>query len=257
MNPIFTSEDIALLLRLLTAHLLTDFVLQPGSWVNEKKLNHAKSISLYKHTLITAFVAYLFLAQWANWQIPLIIFITHTLIDIWKSYQVERVRYFIADQAMHTVVILFCWIWITSGFDVCFTPVEFVLIKPSFWVYIFAYLVTIYPLGFLIGMMVKKFKVQLKNENSNQSSTAVNDETLADAGRWIGIFERMLIITFVLNGQFGAIGFLIAAKSILRFNNKDEDRARKETEYVLVGTLISYTFSILIGLIASWLINNL
>lgn len=253
MSLLFNPENIAILLRLLTAHLLTDFVLQPKAWVNERKQLHHKSPSLYKHTLLTTLTAYFFLGQWTQWQIPLIIFITHTITDIWKSYRSDLIRYFIADQLVHVLVITGCWLYFFSEFDFDLTLLQSILSETRFWIYSTTYLFVIYPLGFIIGMMVKKFKVQLRNENT---SNATNNETLADAGRWIGIFERLLIVTFVLNNQFGAIGFLIAAKSILRFNNKDEERARKETEYVLIGTLISYTFSIITGLVALEVINT-
>lgn len=257
MSPFLNNIDLLILLRLLTAHLITDFVLQPAAWVKERKELHAKSIALYKHTILTMLLAYLFLAQWSNWKVPLIIFVTHTLIDIWKSSRSELIRYFIADQLMHITVLVACWLWLISGYTSAVSCIQEALSQTIMWLYFSAYLFVIFPLGFIIGMMVKKFKVQLKTNNKHSSDALIADETLADAGRWIGIFERILILTFVLTNQFGAIGFLIAAKSILRFNNKDEESARKETEYVLVGTLISYAFSILTGLITIWFISNL
>ena len=250
---IFNTTESVILFRLLTAHLITDFLLQKKEWITERGVLHFKSPTLYVHTTITTAVAYLLLAQWSNWHIPLFIFVTHTLIDIWKSYCPALVRYFITDQLLHVFVLLLCTFWMTTGVDVLFDGVSSITQSPVFWVYSAAYLLVTNPLGIAIGLMIKKFKVQLNKENSSNPS----DETLADAGKWIGIFERLLILTFVLNEQFGAIGFLIAAKSILRFNNKDEERARKETEYVLVGTLISYAFSIFTGLLVNYIIKNL
>ena len=72
-------------------------------------------------------------------------------------------------------------------------------------------------------------------------------DTLKDAGKWIGIAERVLIFSFVLLNQYEAIGFLIAAKSLLRF--REGATAARQSEYVLVGTLLSYGFAILIGLL--------
>ena len=45
-------------------------------------------------------------------------------------------------------------------------------------------------------------------------------------------------------GQYGAIGFIVAAKSLLRF--KETDTAK--TEYVLAGTLLSFGIATLCGL---------
>jgi hypothetical protein len=60
----------------------------------------------------------------------------------------------------------------------------------------------------------------------------------------------------VLLGQYAAIGFLIAAKSVLRISKDGEKDARKKTEYVLIGTLISFTTAILIGLLANYIISK-
>jgi len=57
-----------------------------------------------------------------------------------------------------------------------------------------------------------------------------------------------------LAGQFTAIGFLIAAKSIFRFNDTRED-GNKKAEYFLLGTLISFTLAIVIGLLIKYLIT--
>ncbi len=84
--------------------------------------------------------------------------------------------------------------------------------------------------------------------------TQINDEmgpSLQNAGKWIGILERILVLTFVLAAQFQAIGFLIAAKSILRISVKTENSARILSEYVLIGTFISFTIAILVGLVAN------
>lgn len=250
---IFNVSESTVFFRLLTAHLITDFLLQKKEWITERGVLHYKSPTLYIHTTLTTIVAYLLLGQWDNWYIPLFIFITHTLIDIWKSYRPEQVRYFVTDQLLHVFVLVLSSFWITTGINTLFDDISSLTQSPVSWVYSAAYLLVTNPLGIAIGLMIKKFKVQLHKEPGINAS----DETLADAGKWIGIFERLLILTFVLNEQFGAIGFLIAAKSILRFNNKDEERARKETEYVLVGTLISYAFSIFAGLLANYIIKNL
>jgi phosphate/sulfate permease len=57
--------------------------------------------------------------------------------------------------------------------------------------------------------------------------------------------ERFVTLALILMGQYEAVGLLIAAKSILRYNNN------QKTEYVLVGTLLSFGFAILIGALIS------
>ncbi|MCH8558701.1 MAG: hypothetical protein LAT84_12810 [Balneolia bacterium] len=78
---------------------------------------------------------------------------------------------------------------------------------------------------------------------------------LPKAGHYIGLLERILIFVFVLINQFAAIGFLIAAKSILRFGGKKQERI--ETEYILLGTLLSFTIAIIVSLGVHYLLNFL
>jgi hypothetical protein len=63
-------------------------------------------------------------------------------------------------------------------------------------------------------------------------------------GFWIGCIERLIILTFILANHYDAVGLLIAAKSILRVSDQ---QARKQTEYVLLGTLCSLAFALAVG----------
>jgi len=56
----------------------------------------------------------------------------------------------------------------------------------------------------------------------------------------------------MLTGHFEAIGFLLAAKSIFRFGDLKEAKDRKLTEYVLIGTLLSFGLALLTGLLVQF-----
>ncbi len=78
----------------------------------------------------------------------------------------------------------------------------------------------------------------------------------------IGTLERLLIYIFVIVGQYSAIGFLVTAKSILRFGEIKSSAAtgsdnRKEPEYVLIGTLMSVAWAIAVGLLTLKMIQLL
>src|SRR5690606_965836 len=75
-----------------------------------------------------------------------------------------------------------------------------------------------------------------------------DEESLIKAGRFIGVLERIFVFLFVIIDHWEAIGFLLAAKSIFRFGDLRQGKDRKLTEYVLIGTLLSFGISILIGL---------
>jgi len=73
------------------------------------------------------------------------------------------------------------------------------------------------------------------------------------AGMIIGIFERFIVLTFVLLSQYSAIAFIFTAKSIARF---EELKNREFSEYYLIGTLSSISFAILCGEIMKWIIKG-
>ncbi len=73
--------------------------------------------------------------------------------------------------------------------------------------------------------------------------------TLASAGARIGVLERLLVLTLVLLDQLTAVGFLLAAKSVLRFGDLRDSPDRKLTEYVLLGTLLSVSTTLVLGML--------
>lgn len=227
------------LVKLILAHLLTDFVLQPTSWIESRNKKHFLSPFLYLHGFITAIVA-LVLIGYQYWWVALIILITHTLIDGWKSYRSNETKYFLIDQCLHLLVIFICWYIIFLDTEDIIAAWDMVNTK-NVIVVITAYTFITFPAGILIGQLTKKWREQI-----------VDAATLGNAGKWIGIIERIVILTLVFNHQYAAMGLLITAKSLLRFS--EANRAEIKTEYLLIGTLISITIAILTGLVALKLI---
>jgi len=70
------------------------------------------------------------------------------------------------------------------------------------------------------------------------------DQREYNAGRFIGVLERLLVYGFVLQDQYAAIGLILTAKSFARFKEMDE---RDFAEYVLIGTLLSVSSAVLVG----------
>lgn len=70
------------------------------------------------------------------------------------------------------------------------------------------------------------------------------DEKEYNTGRLIGILERIFVFIFVLLGQFTAIGFILAAKGVARFQ---DFKSRTFAEYVLIGTLLSTLLAMGVG----------
>jgi hypothetical protein len=238
-----------ILLRLLIAHIITDFFIQPTSWVDEKRMKTWKSKFLYLHVLLTGLVAWLFLWDWNLWKIALFIMITHLLIDVYKLMCCpDNLISYIFDQIYHIAILGVSAIYLTDGIDIVSNTINSVFTETKWLAIIAGYLAVTTPVGYLVGKATQKWRDEL-------ADTVKERDSLKDAGIWIGILERTLVVTFVLFNQLQAIGFLIAAKSILRFSDKSEDNPRKQTEYVLIGTLISFTIALFIGLIIKTLAN--
>jgi hypothetical protein len=228
------------LIKLILAHLLTDFILQPSSWVEERNRKHFSSGKLYLHALVTGLLAYI-LIGWQYWPVALIILITHFFIDGWKSYRPKRTRYFLIDQVLHLIVIAGCWVVTFQDWTFWGELRRRVNTDMHGWMVFAAFVFVTTPAGILIGQLTSGWSKKIDDpENS-----------LANAGKWIGILERVIVFVLVLLSQYSAIGLVIAAKSILRFSEKDRQEAK--TEYVLIGTLLSIGLAILTGLLVKGL----
>jgi hypothetical protein len=238
-----------ILLQWIAAHLIGDFALQTKKLVQQKKNRKAASWFIYIHCLIHAALVYLVSPDKSIWIIPVVVFVTHYLIDLWKLYQKENAVSFIIDQILHLIVLIILWLifyqpsnWITSH-------LLQLLNNYNFWLISIAYMFIIFPLAYLLGYATQRWRNDIE-KTEERSATS-----LSEAGKWIGVFERILVLTFVIYNHFEGIGFLIAAKSILRFNDIKGDNMRKEAEYVLIGTLMSFASSIITGIFIKLLIK--
>jgi hypothetical protein len=221
------------LLKLIFSHLLTDFVLQPRSWIEDRKSRHFASVKLYLHGLVTGAVALLF-SGLQYWPVAVVIMVTHIIIDGWKSYQREAIIYFTIDQILHLLVIAGCWYFVFGDREDLMRTYTSAFTGIKIWILATATIFLTTPSGILIGQLTKGWREKISNP-----------ESLANAGKWIGIIERLIVFVFVLVGQYAAISLLIAAKGIIRFNEKD--RPEVKTEYLVIGTLMSIGIALVIG----------
>lgn len=212
---------------MLAGHLIGDFWLQPESWVANKKENGIKSSKMLLHVVIVSILSFLFTFRLNLWWFVPVIFVTHLLIDFFKTKLKDNIVAFLADQLSHVLVL---WMLAWKGTDAGIQQNAVV-----FWVYACGFILITNPIGIFIG---KFLNVIIPGKN-----------TLArtDVSGWIGILERILTLIFITAGQFSGIGFLIAAKSVFRFNEAKED-GNKKAEYFLLGTLVSFTLAIIVGL---------
>ena len=226
-------------IQLILAHLLGDFILQPNSWVADKENRKLKSSYLYFHVLIHTILSFIFLWDLKLWWVAVLIGISHFIIDACKlSFQniQTKKRWFFIDQALHVAVI--------GGISFYFSEFNFEFLKDQdFLKIIMAALFLTSPASIFIKLLLSSWTPVTGEENSVQS------ESLSSAGKYIGILERLLVFTFIVVNHWEGVGFMIAAKSVFRFSDLAQAKQRKLTEYVLIGTLLSFGIAVLAGIL--------
>ena len=235
-----------LFFTLLLAHILGDFCFQPTSWVTDKKHYKHKSKRLYTHILIHAALLALFLGfNTAYWLGFTIIILSHYLIDLAKLH-IERnnhiLAYFLIDQGLHIAILA----WVVHLYEPFRIAWENI-ISPEHLLF----LTTLALLIFVPAVLIKIVIAQWRPETVEKQKEVLfeDEESLIKAGRFIGVLERLFVFLFVVTDHWEAIGFLLAAKSIFRFGDLRRGKDRKLTEYVLIGTLLSFGIAILVGII--------
>ena len=236
---------VMIFLQLLCAHVIADFYLQSHEMCMYKMqlLTRKGWICQVGHALVHGLFAYLFVMDWTNWLVPVVVLVSHLIIDVLKDICLLKIQYkpndvrsnwecvlFVIDQALHMLVIwmLLKYVNIAENTAICN------IFDTKIMSCIVAYLIVVKPTSILIGKFTQRWQTVL-----------LDSKGLHDAGMWIGYAERVLALTFMLLGTYEALGFLIAAKSLLRFQETDI----KRTEYVLIGTLLSFGVAVLLGVI--------
>ena len=78
--------NILILIKLLVAHIIGDFFLQTDTICEGKNSKGFRRLTyLAIHSGINAALAYLFVGMWECWLIPVVVFVTHYIIDNVKS----------------------------------------------------------------------------------------------------------------------------------------------------------------------------
>lgn len=231
------------LFQLILAHLLGDFLHQPTAWVMHKEKKKAKSPALYLHLLVHG-VLILTLLGFGFWILAIVLTILHGLVDLTKLYfqkSATKTAWFFIDQLAHFISILGIW-WLF------FRPEISLEWSPSIW---------IYATALLLITQVAGIAIQVGLSNWSKDLDLSQESSLKNAGKYIGILERLFVFAFVILGKWEAIGFLLAAKSVFRFGDLRKAKDRKLTEYILIGTLLSFGISIGIGILTRWLLTLL
>lgn len=243
-------EAITLLVLLVSGHVGADFLVQTSEVAREKG---NRGGALVKHGLLT-FASHLFclLPFWCPAVLAGAALVggVHTAVD-WAKVRVERRRgdpftAFVVDQAVHCATLLGVFLILRGSLD-------------NGWID--------FPQAWLEPLRVSCLVVSGYIINGKGGATAVrrlleryphvgpsdggDGRDIHAMGRTIGCLERFLVYTLVLLGEWGALGLVVAAKSIARF--KELER-QSFADYYLIGTLSSILVAIATGLVVKALI---
>ncbi len=256
-----------LVFNLLVAHVLGDFYFQSSKMCNDKVIYSYKGAALYIHALIIGILSWAAVWEGNAWWLALGVMTGHFVTDYLKSrlqlrcrvYTIQGsgtnarmvdgnnkrydIRFFLLDQIVHVgVIVLLAYVWFyeCKGNWRQFGWVDsLVETHPMRLKMAIALLLALKPANTVILLIMGACKV-------NVVTNSGGDHGNFHSGSLIGWMERGLILIFVVLAQYEAIGFLIAAKSILRFNETTSEN--EKSEYVLTGTLLSLAIALLLGL---------
>lgn len=236
--------ELLLFFNLLCAHLIADFWVQTDKIVVEKRKFGFKGKALYVHSLTVALISYIFSATFIFWPYAIAIFLSHVIIDFLKTRFKVKLWPFVVDQILHFIVI-YCITVLFIRNNAEWTQFAFISKQNMLKVptLICAIIFCTSPSNFLIREVLAKFRINTlmkKKECTNDKVTV----RLRNAGALIGGLERLLVLAFVLIGNYEAAGLTIAAKTILRFRDDEGPR----TEFVLVGTLLSFLIVLIVSI---------
>lgn len=226
--------------QLILAHLLGDFILQPTSWVKNKEAKKGKSLYFLAHITLHFLLAWICLWNINLWWIAALIAVTHAIID-WCKLNFQNVKtkraWFIGDQIAHLLVIIAIGLgYEYAEYSYTFSIREYIPLITG------ALFLTI-PSSIIIKNLITYWTP------FHHSKEDMETDSLANAGKYIGILERLLVFAFIVVDHWEGVGFMIAAKSVFRFSDLAQAKQRKLTEYVLIGTLLSFGTAILTGIL--------
>lgn len=235
-------------------HMLFDFYFQTNKMADKKESNR---IALGLHCLIyaagaAATVALLFEASVAATAASFTVFaLSHWFIDgslrrKITGFDLSPVGSFLIDQMLHIVLlfmlsVLCCHLWVMRPVTSSLLDARGVELS---WVS------TLCFCGRPCSIAIAKVLQSHRNPGTVQSAGT----SIAHSGKWIGIFERLIVAALSLLNQYSAIAFIFTAKSIARFKQLESDK--DFAEVYLLGSLASVFLAMASAILFMYLFNS-
>lgn len=232
---------------LLLAHALADFVFQTGWMV----ANKTRPRVLALHAAIVWGLSLLMTGHLWSWAV-LALTLVHFATDRAKLALGPGLGYYLLDQGVHLATIAVAStaapeLW-ASGVWPRLLPDPLAAVLPAAMATLAGMILAVRAGGFAVAALLAPYATYWNRYR-------VLSGGLKDAGRRIGELERGLTFILVVAGYPTGVAFLIAAKSVLRFNATRDDR--RIAEYVIIGTLASVGWALLVAFATDALLGAL
>lgn len=246
---------------LMIGHLLGDFYFQTNKMVEKKKESFwSTALHCFIYAIAMWLVLFLATGEIRKYILPtLIIGILHLVIDgikigVNKVCKAPKwqLAVFVIDQIIHILILFLAsrYLVIEPNMRWNLGLIEEIWIKKP--IAIFVLLFCGKPAAVIVSLvfgLIPETIVEAENQNGDVTEKQNNDarttenkkKESAKIGSWIGILEREVILILGLFGEYEAIGFVIAAKSLARHSQFDN---KAFAEKYLVGTLLSTLIAI-------------
>jgi len=269
------------LLAFFCGHFLGDFVFQSDRLV-ELKSKHTKWMIF--HVVQVSLLTWILLGNFSAWWIAGILFFLHLLVDYAKimvssrgqaseckaynstsssiennggietkkSHESRNFDWLIGDQLLHIFTLVVLWY--------CLIHFNVTVCQENRWELLFGLqykkglllltglAIGISGVGVVLKYQMSEFAVELGEEVK---------QGLPKGGKTIGVLERLLVFMFVLAGKPEGVGFVIAAKSVFRIGELTNKQDKNHAEYIMIGTLRSFTYALAIAFITKWLFGHI
>jgi hypothetical protein len=232
-----------LLLQLCAAHVVADFLLQPDWMAASKRRLSVLGAHGAIHGAVALAAVNLGLNRRVLGAITLLV-LSHCVLDYVKArFTTDGWIAFSADQAGHLAAVATAAAWASPQHAAGGPPPFLGLVgSGTLYLHVAGYVGVVIGGGFFVQKVAQSFLAKVDPQLASQKPG------LPEAGRYIGWMERSLILTFVLAGYSDAIGFLLAAKALVRFPEIQQDTKGHFAEYFLIGTLTSVGLALVGGL---------
>lgn len=199
----------------------------------------------------------------------IVIGITHYFIDYFKSkIKLKEIYTFLIDQGLHILVMVLVSFYLKNLSKDYMKDYVNLFSNDSISISNYFYEINIIISLLIVMIMATKVSgiiIELILENlrdreepkkivgttagfmpENLQENIEVEEKNINRGKYIGYFERMIVVVLVINNSYTAIGLLGTFKTMARFKQLEDESF---AEYYILGTLISIFFGIVIGFI--------